>query len=99
MNQELWPKVEELFHQALERAPEARPAFLDDACREDPELRQQVELLLRQGEEAGSFLERPAMEDIPATLTAGASLLGRKIGPYQIVSPRRRHCGQMWLCW
>jgi hypothetical protein len=29
MDQELWRKVEELFHAALDCAPEARQAFLD----------------------------------------------------------------------
>ena len=34
MNQELWRKVEDLFHAALERAPEERQSFLDIAqCR------------------------------------------------------------------
>ena len=87
MNQELWTKVEELFHQALERAPEARQAFLDVECRGDADLRRQVELLLSKEQQAGSFLERPAMEDMTATLTAGGSLLGRELGPYRIVSP------------
>jgi hypothetical protein len=86
MNQEVWRRVEEIFHAALERAPEAREAFLNDACKEDAELRQQVELLLRNGEEAGSFLEQPALEATP-TLTAAGSLLGRKFGPYRILAP------------
>ncbi len=83
MNQELWRKVEELFHAALGRAPEARPAFLDAACSGDTALRRQVELLLAKEEQAGSFLETPAI----ATLTATRSLLGRQVGPYRIVSP------------
>ena len=47
MNQALWLKVEELFHAALERPPEERPAFLDRACNGDTDLRRQVELLLK----------------------------------------------------
>src|SRR5215470_2430062 len=81
MDQELWRRVEEIFHAALERAPEAREVFLDDSCKEDAELRQQVAFLLRQGEEARSFLERPALE------TAAARLVGRQFGPYRILSP------------
>ena len=61
MNQELWRKVEELFHAALERKPEARQAFLDDACNGDTAVRRQVELLLAKEEQAGSFLETPAI--------------------------------------
>jgi serine/threonine protein kinase len=83
MNQELWRKVEEIFHAALERAPETRPAFLDRNCSGDIGLRRQVELLLAKEKQAGSFLETPAI----ATLTATRSLLGRQVGPYRIVSP------------
>ena len=75
MDQERWRRVEELFHAALERQPEARQAFLDAACGGDTDLRRQVELLLAKGEEAGSFLETPAMRDMTATQTAtGATL-------------------------
>ena len=44
MNQELWRKVEDLFHAALERAPAAGQSFLDSACDGDAALRRQVEL-------------------------------------------------------
>jgi eukaryotic-like serine/threonine-protein kinase len=44
-------------------------------------------LLLSKAEQAGSFLEKTPLQDITVTLTAAQSLLGRQIGPYQIVSP------------
>ena len=87
MKQELWRRVEELFHAALERTPGERQAFLDGTCGTDRELRRQVELLLAQGEQAGSFLEVPAIENLPVTLTEAGSLLGRQFGPYHILSP------------
>ena len=87
MNPERWRKVEELFHAALERAPEARPAFLDAACSGDTDLRRQVELLLAKEEQAGSFLEKPAVEELTVTAATAGSLLGRQVGPYRIVSP------------
>ena len=83
MDQERWRRVEELFHASLDRGPEARQAFLDVACGGDTDLRRQVELLLAKEEEAGSFLETPAMRDMTAT----EFLLGRQFGPYRIVSP------------
>ena len=46
MKQERWRQSEELFHAALERAPEERQAFLEQACGEDTELRHQVEHLI-----------------------------------------------------
>jgi len=82
-----WRQVEELFHAAVERAPEARQAFLHETCGEDAELRRQVELLLSNEAQAGSFLEKPAMDDSTVTQPPAGSLLGRKLGPYQIVSP------------
>src|SRR5262245_8700931 len=51
---------------AHEKDPVARAAFLDKACGDDPVLRKQVEQLLREEEQLGSFLERPA-EPIPGT--------------------------------
>ena len=88
MNQEVWRKLEDVFHAALGCAPEARATFLDRACSGDTDLRRQVELLLAKEAQAGSFLEVPAIENMPVTLTAaGSSLLGRQFGPYHIVSP------------
>jgi serine/threonine protein kinase len=91
MDQERWRRVTELFHAALEREPEERQAFLDAACGEDAGLRRQIELLLAKEENAGSFLETPAIGYTAATQTAAQrtpeTLLGRQFGPYQIVSP------------
>jgi eukaryotic-like serine/threonine-protein kinase len=55
MKQELWRRVEELFHAALERPPEARRAFLDEACGKDNELRRQVAMLISKDEHADSL--------------------------------------------
>src|SRR5262249_36158882 len=52
-----------VFLAALERSdPAERTAYLDGACAGDPALRQRVEVLLRSHEEAGSFLEIPALQ-------------------------------------
>ena len=86
MKQELWRRAEELFHAALERAPEARRLFLDEACGEDTDLRRQVELLVSKDEHGGSLLEKPALAEIAAGLRARGSLVGRSLGPYRILS-------------
>ena len=59
---------ETLFAEALELPPEERPAFLDEKCGENAELRERVGLLLRSHETAESFLAKPAGEDFEATL-------------------------------
>jgi eukaryotic-like serine/threonine-protein kinase len=51
--------VEELFEAALAQPPEARMAFLDQACANSPELRGLVEDRLLAGAQAGSFRGSP----------------------------------------
>ena len=75
MRLELWRRAEGLFHAALERSPEDRQRFLDEACGEDAELRQQVEILISKDEHAGSFLEEPLLADT-FSLSAG-TMIGR----------------------
>ncbi len=87
MNQELWRRAEDLFHAALERSPEARRVFLDEACGENTELRRQVEMLVSKDEQAGSFLEKPVLEPVTGTAPGRGSLVGRQYGPYRILSP------------
>ena len=82
MNQELWRKVEDLFHAALERAPEERQSFLDGACNGDATLRRQVEVLLSEEARAGSFLEVPALAEKTVALAAGSVLAGK----YRVLS-------------
>jgi tetratricopeptide (TPR) repeat protein len=51
----------ELFEAALELAPGDRAAFLDGACEGDAVLRERLEALLHTHDQAGSFLEQPAV--------------------------------------
>ena len=87
MDQERSRRVQVLFHSALEREPEERQAFLDAACAGDTDLRRQVEPLLAQAEQAGSFLETPAVDYSTVTQQVSVPLLGRQFGRYRIVSP------------
>ena len=82
-----WRQVEELFHAALERAPEERQAFLGQACGVDTELRLQVEHLISIDQCAASRLERPVTEEVFATLYPDPPLEGAQVGPYRILSP------------
>jgi eukaryotic-like serine/threonine-protein kinase len=79
MKQELWRRAEEIFHAVQEQLPENRQAFLDEACSGDAELRRQVEMLVSKDEQAGSFLEKPALADVTTALRAG-SPAGREFG-------------------
>ena len=85
MERRLWRRAEELFHAALERSPETRRAFLDEACGEDAELRQYLQILVSADERAGSLLESPLLAGIATPGTRG-SLTGRQCGPYRILA-------------
>jgi tetratricopeptide (TPR) repeat protein/tRNA A-37 threonylcarbamoyl transferase component Bud32 len=76
-----WERVKRIFQDALDLSSEARPAFLDEACGGDVALRREVESMLTAHDEAGAFLEQPA---IP-TDGGAVSWVGRRIGPYRIV--------------
>ena len=86
--------AEELFGSALSLPPERRSDFLDRACRTEPDLRRQVEEMLRDDERAGSFLDKPLFnpESKPG-LSASGSLSGHtltqgsKLGRYAIIEP------------
>ena len=55
-----WDRAKELFEAALELDCSQRASFLAENCREES-LRQQVEKLLINYEEAGSFLDDPVL--------------------------------------
>ncbi len=62
--------AKEVFAHAQElSSPAERMAYLDQACADSPELRQQVEALLQALEEAGSFLETPAVQPEPTRIS------------------------------
>jgi WD40 repeat protein len=69
-------RVEAIFSAALgKESSEGRTAFLDEACAGDADLRGRVEALLRAYQEAGSFLQRPALEGaVTEPETEGATM-------------------------
>jgi serine/threonine protein kinase len=57
MDAERWRKIEQLYQAGLECEPAERPAFLQQACPGDKELRRIVESLLARDHEAENFLQ------------------------------------------
>lgn len=62
-DRERWQKAEELFAQCLELSAPMRQRLLAEACAGDPDLRAEVESLLKHAE-GSAFLETPAVEQI-----------------------------------
>jgi hypothetical protein len=54
MSDQRWQRIEAIFHQAAGLAPEARPAFLSEACAGDEALCREVESLLAHDAEDGT---------------------------------------------
>jgi hypothetical protein len=87
MAEERQQRVNELFYASLERQPETRLSFLELACGDDADLRLQIEQLLAKQEEAGSFLDTPAIAYTAVTQTATMNPPPRQFGAYRIISP------------
>jgi serine/threonine protein kinase/Tol biopolymer transport system component len=80
--------AEELFGEALELPPERRSAFLDQACRDAPELRRLVEQLLAKDQEAGSFLAGPAFTPEATGTLSNANSPVARFQPAQLIADR-----------
>ena len=101
MTAERLKQADELVEEALKRSPDERPSFLHEACAGDEELRRVAESLLAYDSRAGSFLEEPAFKPTAATLIEAdraESLVGRRIGHYEIISKiGRGGMGEVYL--
>jgi len=93
-----WQQIERLYHAALEREPDAREAFLDEACAGNAELRREVAGLLASDLPSDSFIQSPAIEIAAKALAAeplidastkpiGSPTAASRIGAYQLLSP------------
>jgi len=88
MTPERWAQIRQIFDSALQRTPADRSVFLVAACRNDEDLRREVESLLVQHRSSGEFLDRPVWEYPGNALIGAASSLPEgitRIGHYQIV--------------
>ncbi len=94
MSPERWERISSLLNDVLEQPVQHRIDFLASACRDDTELRIEVESLLESHEQAGSFVPGPFGGDRAAILEQWASTEfaitesltadPERIGPYQV---------------
>src|SRR5260370_34534730 len=69
MERDRWVLVERLYHAALDRTKGEQEIFLEEACKNDEELRHEVESLLGYQQKAAAFIESPALEVAAQLLT------------------------------
>src|SRR5262245_58693212 len=88
MKPEHWGQIEQLYHAALELASDKRSAFLDAYCKDDQDLRREVESLLDYDERAQHFIESPpdAMAAEMVAAEQAPALLGGNVSHYRILS-------------
>jgi Tol biopolymer transport system component len=93
---ERFDRIEQIYHQALEKKEDERAAFVELACAGDDGLCREVESLLGYDRQAAGFIEEPALEvaarrlgrDLAASGQPGMSLsAGMRLGAYEILSP------------
>ncbi|MGH9733943.1 MAG: bifunctional serine/threonine-protein kinase/formylglycine-generating enzyme family protein [Candidatus Acidiferrales bacterium] len=79
MTSERLQEINKVLAAALERRPEERSAYLDDACR-DPDVRRQVEVLIA-ARDRDEHLETQSLS-AAETLSGGT-----RVGPYEVLAP------------
>jgi len=79
MTPDRWKRLEEIYHSARTRDSAERAAYIAEACREDEDLRLQIESLLVHGEALSKLESKVVPGAAPTPLQAGAM-----IGPYRI---------------
>jgi serine/threonine-protein kinase len=84
MNPERWRRVADVYEAALEREPRAREAFLAEVCREDADLRREVESLL--GQEHTPLVIDQEVGTVAAAVLEGTWRLtpGTALGAYRV---------------
>jgi len=89
MTPERWRQVEEIFQAALDLSPEDRNRYVSDVCKEDTDLKRDVESLLSQYDSAGELLDEPVygnteMSVFESFVEEKDPMLGRRLGSYRI---------------
>jgi len=88
MDQQRWRQIEQIYHSALEHPPSKRGAFVAGECKDDEELRHEVESLLgRDAAPAEELIDRPAWEGAGSVLITKAETQltpGTQLGPYRV---------------
>src|ERR1019366_7861062 len=84
MSPERYRQIKSILQAALELDPAAQPAFVENACLDEPELKTEVQSLLHHDGKAAGFLEKPPVAAGEARVRLKP---GSHLGPYEIVEP------------
>jgi tetratricopeptide (TPR) repeat protein len=79
-------QIEEMYHAAIAHPEPERDEFLRAACAGDDDLRGEVESLLAHESGIAGKLDAPALAVLGSTLVESESLVGLRLGPYQVTT-------------
>ena len=87
MNPERWQQIDGVFQAVIELPRSQRAAFLHSSCRNDDELRREVESLISSHDLGLDLVETPAFEAVASLLTDPRPVLaeGQAIANYEII--------------
>ncbi|MEO1246534.1 MAG: serine/threonine-protein kinase [Pseudomonadota bacterium] len=81
-----WDNMWEIFHAAATLSGSERAAFLDDACKDDAELRAEIDALLESHEREDGLPDPTAyLADLAIDEELATAAAGQRIGAYRIV--------------
>jgi serine/threonine-protein kinase len=86
MTSSRWKRIQDLFHAALQLEPDARPAFLDEACADDDDLRREIESLVEAHGRPGPIddLAEEVIDPLFARLDDGPAE-DERVGPHRVI--------------
>ncbi|MCH8153398.1 MAG: serine/threonine protein kinase [Planctomycetes bacterium] len=82
MHGDRWENLKEIYHAVLERPEGERPAFLEEACGDDDDMRVQIEAMLEAPDDTSTVF-KPMVRRSDAA-TARAPRAPKRIGRYEI---------------
>ena len=100
MTPEFWKEIEAIFELACEMPPGRQEAFVSEQCAGRPELKAEVEKLLRNADSSNTFLESPVWTDsfldssikkvisnsFDSESGSQSDFTGMVVGPYKLVT-------------
>ncbi len=87
MNAERWQRIAHIFEKAHVLSAGERARLIEEECRSDPSLRDEVVSLLSADQASSNFLSRPAHEHLARQFAADGWNLraGERVGSYEVI--------------
>jgi eukaryotic-like serine/threonine-protein kinase len=80
-----WDRAQRLFSAAADLSPSGREIFLDQSCAGDPELRAEVESLIRADSGSSEYIAAAVASEASSLLDS--QFPGDRMGPYRVLRP------------